>query len=87
MVQGGHVTSPAGIEFAYFDEVVVHCRLLFGHMIGFQEQVPGDAEKFGGIRKANLAQVALGPIPDRRLLLVRKIIIEAPRQVTNASSS
>jgi hypothetical protein len=56
-------------------------------MIGFQEQVPGDAEKFGGIRKANLAQLALGLIPDCRLLLVRKIIIEAPCQVTSASSS
>jgi len=86
-VQGGHVISPAGIEFAHFGEVVPHCRLLFGHMIGPREQVPGDAEKFGGIRKANVAQVALGLIPDRRLLLVRKIIIEAPCEVTNASSS
>jgi hypothetical protein len=47
-------------------------------MIGPQEQVPGDAEKLGAISKANLAQIALGLIPDRRLLLVRKVIIEAP---------
>jgi hypothetical protein len=45
-------------------------------MIALQEQVPGDTEKLGGIRKANPAQVALGLIPDRRLLLVRKIITE-----------
>ena len=86
-MQGGHVISPAGIELAHFREIAPHRRLLFSHMIVAQEQVPGDAEKLGGIRQANLAQVALGLIPDRRLLLVRKIIIEAPCEVTNASSS
>jgi hypothetical protein len=38
-------------------------------MIRPQEQVPGDAEKLGGIRKADVAQLAL------RLTIRRKVIL------------